>query len=261
MKAARRGQLLVYVVLLAGVLAMMAGLRRCGLRGTDQEGPMSAGSGGDTIDVGIEYGPLWLYRYGDTLGGEGYDLLRRLEAGGGFHFKYHPVVSVEEALEGLDGGRLDVVVGGIPQSSAITESYCVTGAVTVDRQLLVQRRDSSGGVAVRSQLDLGGKTVWVQKGSPVVERIGALSSEIGDTIYVMEEGEYGNEQLVIMVATGEIDFAVVNERTAQELGARYSDLDLGTAVSFNQFQRWILRKDDVELAARLDSALRRLKGD
>ena len=33
-------------------------------------------SSGDTIDVGIEYSPLSLYSFGDTLGGFNYDLMR-----------------------------------------------------------------------------------------------------------------------------------------------------------------------------------------
>ena len=33
-------------------------------------------SGGDTVDVAIEYGPLSLYRYNDTLGGFAYDFIR-----------------------------------------------------------------------------------------------------------------------------------------------------------------------------------------
>ena len=38
-------------------------------------------SSGDTIDVGIEYSPLSLYSFGDTLGGFNYDLMRELNGG------------------------------------------------------------------------------------------------------------------------------------------------------------------------------------
>ena len=70
-------------------------------------------------------------------------------------------------------------------------------------------------LAIRSQLDLAGKTLNVVKGSPSILRIRNLSNEIGDTIYVNEIEKYGSEQLIAMVAHGDIDYAVCDEGIAR----------------------------------------------
>lgn len=212
-------------------------------------------SGGDTIDVGIEYGPMGLYRSDDTLGGFSYNLLRKIAETGNLKIKYHPIVTVKEALSGLEKGYFDIIVASIPQTTTISEQYSVTEPIFLDRQVLIQKKDSMGNTLINSQLDLAGQTIHIPKYSPVNERLKTLASEIGDTIYVVEENEYGNEQLVILVATGEIQYAVVNEKPAKKMLEKYQDLDISTAISFNQFQTWLLRKEDSLLQQKIDSLI------
>ena len=76
--------------------------------------------------------------------------------------------------------------------------------------------DSPGdSLFVRSQLDLAGKTLNVVKGSPSILRIRNLGNEIGDTIYINEIEKYGSEQLIALVAHGDIDYAVCDEAIAR----------------------------------------------
>ncbi|MCH5319668.1 MAG: transporter substrate-binding domain-containing protein [Paramuribaculum sp.] len=250
-------RILLYFILLAGVIIAMSLLKNRGSENLEKPQPIE--SGGDTLDVGIEYGPMTLYREGDTLGGYSYDLLRQIASIGNLKLKFHPIVTISEALEGLRSGRFDIIVGSVPQTVAVSEEFAVTEPIYLDKQLLVQRADSSKHYFVASQLDLGGKTLHVLSDSPAIERIRAMSSEIGDTIYTVEEHEYGNEQLVILVATGEIDYAVVNEKTALAMEGKFDNLDMGTAVSFNQFQPWLLRREDSVICNRLDSLIVRVK--
>lgn len=216
----------------------------------------AAHSGGDTIDVAMEYSPLLLYRYADTIGGFNYDMIRQIAVREGLTLKFHPVTALPEALDGLDKGLYDIVVGDLSGSSYFQERYIVTEPVYIDRQVLVQLNDSD---MLRSTLDLGGKDVWVPANASVINRLSNLSAEIGDSIVVHEDAEYGAEQLVMLVATGEIKRAVVNETVARAVGVDYPQLDVGTRVSFSQFQPWILSKNDSVLAHRLDSAIVRYK--
>ena len=110
--------------------------------------------------------------------------------------------------------------------------------------MLVQRKDSVGGIVVESQLDLAQDTVWVIDGSSAELRLKNLSHEIGNTIYVKTETSYGAEQLFLRVASGEIKNAVMNERIAMELAKKYPNVDISTGISFTQFQSWILNKND-----------------
>ena len=246
-------RLALYGMLLVAALTMMLCVRTCSV--PTPHVSTRQPSGGDTIDVAIEYGPLSFYRYDDTLGGFSYDLLRQMAADHDLKLKFHPIVTIGEALGGLDDGLYDVVVAAMPMTERYREDYAFTMPVYIDRQVLVQLRDSSGNVPVNSQLDLARHEVWVMAQSPVADRLHNLASEIGDTIYVVEDPAYGSEQLFIMTATGEIPSAVVNERIARAMAADYPRVDVSTAVSFNQFQSWICRKADSLLVSRLDTVM------
>ena len=170
--------MLLYAILLAIVVTCMVALSLCD---RPKETAETRHSGGDTLDIAIEYSPVTYYTYDDTLGGYNYDLLRLMAINAGCPMKFHPVVTLEKALAGLDDGRYDVVVAQFPMTAGDTARFAFTNPIYIDQQVLVQRRGSQ---AIHSQLDLAGDTVWVVKGSPMIERIASLSREICDTIYV-----------------------------------------------------------------------------
>jgi len=233
--------MLLYVLLLAVVVACMVGLSLCD---KPQQLPMVSHSGGDTLDIAIEYSPVTYYMYGDTLGGYNYDLLRLMSDKTHRPMKFHPIVTLQTALEGLEKGQFDVVVAQYPMTAQNRERFLFTAPIYLDRQVLVQRRGSH---AIHSQLDLAGDTVWVVKGSPMRDRIASLSREIGDTIHVHVEEQYGPEQLMMMVSSGEIRYAVVNASIARAMAAQLPGLDCSVAISLSQFQSWVVAHDRREL--------------
>lgn len=216
-------------------------------------------SGSDTIDVAIDYGPMSLFTYDDTLGGFNYDLMRELAGREGLHVKFHPVTTPNQALVGLNAKIYDVIVSDLTVTLEDSGIVAFTDPVYLDKQVLVQRLAPDGKSAVKTQLDLAGREVWVVANSPSADRLHNLSGEIGDTIIVREDPTYGAEQLVLMVAVGDIPMAVVNEKTARRLAGDYSQLDVSTAVSFTQFQSWAVRKNDVALVDSINSMLQRFK--
>ena len=233
----KRGQMILYLVLLAIVVACMVALSMCDKPVVD---PDERPSGGDTLDIAIEYSPVTYYTYDDTLGGYNYDLLRMIADSVGCPMKFHPVVTLEKALSGLDDGRYDMLVAQFPVTARDTSRFAFTDPIYIDQQVLVQRR---GSLAIHSQLDLAGDTVWVVKGSPMIGRIASLSREIGDTIYVHVDELYGPEQLIMMVSAGEIRYAVVNRSIARAMAARLPNIDRSVAISLSQFQSWMVDKN------------------
>lgn len=242
----------VYVTLLAATIALMVMLGRCSRQYAAKE---AQGSGGDTIDVAIEYAPLSLYMYDDTLGGFNHDLLKLMARRQNLHLKFHPMTSLDESLRQLREGVVDVVAAQMPATSDFKQQYLFTDAVVIDNQVLVQRRLKDGSLAVNTQLDLAGQTICVAKGSPVATRISNLAREIGDSIYV-NTLDKSQEQLFLLVASGAERFAVVSDKTARSLAAHYPDVDVSTAISFNQFQAWALAKGNTSLLKRLNTWLR-----
>lgn len=143
LQAKKPKHLSFYLGLLALVILAMFSLRAC----SERRVPVVADdvhSGGDTIDVAIEYSPLTFYRYADTLGGFQYDMLRSIAAAEGLKLKFHPVTSPDAALERLADGRFDIIVADIPLTANYKEQLAFTEPVFLDRQVLVQRGDSSG---------------------------------------------------------------------------------------------------------------------
>lgn len=252
---AKRGQMILYMLLLAVVVACMVALSLC-----DRPKELSDGqpSGGDTLDIAIEYSPVTYYTYDDTLGGYNYDLLRLMADSAGCPMKFHPVVTLEKALTGLEEGRYDVVVAQFPMTAGDTARFDFTDPIYIDQQVLVQRRGSG---AIHSQLDLAGDTVWVVKGSPMVERIASLSREIGDTIYVHVDELYGPEQLMMMVSAGEIRYAVVNRSIARAMASRLPNLNRSVAISLSQFQSWMVAKGRQSLCDSLNLWHNQVKRD
>lgn len=255
----KKWQLAIYVALLAMVVVAMVMLRNCG--GDDKivgaHSRVDKVSSGDTIDVAIEYSPVSYYTFGDTLGGFNYEFLKLLSQSSGIKFKYHPIVSLQSGLNGLKKGTYDVMAAQFPVTRENKEHYLFTTAIYLDNQVLVQRCDE--GVAISSQLDLAGDTVNIVKGSPMRDRIMSLAREIGDTIYVVQDSVYGPEQLFLMVATGDIKYAVINESIAKKLAASHPNVDVSQAISFTQFQSLTLDKGNKELCNKLNEAILKVK--
>lgn len=252
-------QFALYAVLLVVVVGLMFSLKNCGKESRQfaDSSRVVCASGGDTIDVAIEYSPLSYYTYGDTTGGFYYELINLISQNSGMKIKFHPFSRLNDALMGLDKGVYDFVAAQFPVTMENKENYLFSEAIYLDKQVLVQR--DTGDIVIKSQLDLAGDTVTIVKGSPMRERIMSLSREIGDTIYIVSDPDYGPEQLFLMVASGDIKYAVINETTARKMAALYPNVDISQAISFSQFQSFFMKKDNSDLCGRLNEAIQKVK--
>ena len=214
-------------------------------------------SSGDTIDVGIEYSPLSLYSFGDTLGGFNYDLMRLVASQHNLKINFHPIVSLTHAITAVEKGSFDILIAEMPTTSEFTDKFLFTIPIYLDRQVLIQSK--SNYKQINTQLDLAGDTVWVVANSPFASRINNLAREIGDTIYVITDSIHSAEQLFILTATNEIKQAVINEQVAKIMAQDYREVDISTDISFSQFQSWIVNKNDSVLCDSLNSWLSAIK--
>ena len=121
----------VYLALLAIAIASMIVLHRCAHKGV-----ATASRNTDTIDVAIEYSPLSLYTYGDSLGGFNYELLMLIGKECNAELKLHPIVSLDDCLGKLDDGSYDIVAAQLPDSTIHTKKYKLIRVATVDPTLL-----------------------------------------------------------------------------------------------------------------------------
>ena len=170
-------------------------------------------------------------------------------------------MSFEYRLRGLSEDRYDVIAYGILATSKLKDSLLLTSPIVLNKQVLVQRKATveNDSLYIRSQLDLAQKTLHVIKGSPSILRIQNLGNEIGDTIYIKEIEKYGPEQLISLVAHGDIDYAVCDESIAQAAADSLPQIDINTAISFTQFYSWAVSKQSPVLLDSLNAWLDRFQ--
>lgn len=234
--------LYIYIGLLVVVVGIMAWLRP-----KSEYHPRSFEEieADGVLRIVTDYTPLSYYLQGDSLTGFDYELARMVGQRSGLAIEITPEVNLSKSIEGLERGQYDIIARQLPVTSEIKEELAFTVPIQLNRQVLVQRKDNpSHKKLIRNQLDLARETLYIVSDAPTRLRINNLAREIGDTIYIQEEETYGAEQLIMMVATGEIDFAVCDKAIAQQMSKDYPQLDCNTDISFTQFQSWALRKND-----------------
>ena len=157
-----------------------------------------------------EYSPSGYYVSGDTIEGFQYELSQAIAKLSGLEVQTQLVMSLAESFRELSENECDVIARNIPVNSDIKEEYLFTEPIVLNKQVLIQRtaKANNGSQPIRNQLDLAGKVLYIPQNSPALLRLQNLEHEIGDTIYVREDELYSGEQLAIMVAKGDIDFAV-----------------------------------------------------
>lgn len=208
------------------------------------------------LRVVTEYNSRSFYVDKDTISGFHYDLISAFAKSRHLKVEITPEMSFEKQMEGLSSGKYDLIACGISVTSELKDSILLTKPIILNKQVLVQRKEKEHNKTyIRSQLDLANKTLHVVKGSPAILRIRNLSNEIGDTVYVKEIEKYGSEQLLAMVAHGDIDYAVCDESTAYALMDSFPQLDMKTAISFTQFYSWGVSKKSPVLLQNLNSWL------
>ena len=170
-------------------------------------------------------------------------------------------MSLAESFQELEKNKCDIIARNIPITSDIKEEYLFTEPIVLNKQVLVQRTEEAnkGIKPLRNQLDLAGKTLYIPKDSPARLRLQNLGHEIGDTIYVVEDELYSGEQLAIMVAKGDIDYAVCDQQIATLSQKQLPEIDIKTDISFTQLQSWAVRKDSPILLDSLNSWLDQIR--
>ncbi|MDL2304956.1 transporter substrate-binding domain-containing protein [Bacteroides sp. OttesenSCG-928-D19] len=210
------------------------------------------------LRVVTEYNQFGYYVAGDTIEGFQYELGQAISKISGLEVQLFLEMSLSESFAGLKKQRYDVIARNIPITSEIKEDYLFTDPIVFNKQVLVQRASgvNDSTPPVRNQLELARKTLYIPANSPALLRIQNLQHEIGDTIYIVEEKRYASEQLIIMVAGGDIDYAVCDLQIASIAQKQFPEIDIHTDISFTQLQSWAVRKDAPELLDSLNQWFR-----
>ncbi len=255
-----RKLLLVYAVLLTLVLALMVRIRNAAPAKLPIRDYMEIKEEG-ILRLTTEYNQDGYYISGDTVAGFHYELSQAIAGLSGLEVRIQLEMNLARSFDALDRNETDVIARHLPVTTENKELYLFTDPVILNKQVLVQRskKEEYDTEPIRNQLDLGGKTIHIAKNSPARLRLENLAEEIGDTIRIIEDEIYSTEQLLILVAKGEIEFAVCDQQTSRKYLNDLPELDIETDISFTQLQSWAVRKDSPVLLDSLNSWLSQIR--
>jgi membrane-bound lytic murein transglycosylase MltF len=208
-----------------------------------------------------EYDQTGYYLADGEMEGFQYALSREISRLSGMQILIHLEMNLERSFYGLATNQYDVVARNIPITSELKEKYLFLEPIVLNKQVLVQRTAAAnnGLEPLRNHLNLAHKTLHVPKDSPALLRLANLQQEIGDTIAVVEDPLYSSEQLCMMVAMGDIEYAVCDLQTARLSKVQMPELDIDTDISFTQLQSWAVRKSSPVLADSLNAWMKQIR--
>jgi membrane-bound lytic murein transglycosylase F len=145
---------------------------------------------------------------------------------------------------------------------AFSEPFFQTCQVLVQRKPIIDEKTGDvklGGTPyINDPLQLAGKKIDVRANSSYSDRLLNLQDEIGDTIFMRPtQGHQSAEELIEMVADGQIDYTITEQNVALINEQYYNNIDASVAVSFKQNIAFGLRKDAPLLKKRMDAWLKK----
>lgn len=213
------------------------------------------------LRVTISYGAN-SYHVNDEgeLEGFHYRLVKQFAEEHGLKLEVIPEMNATIQNNLLKDGICDLIADGRLLTEEYDSTYMrYTRPVGIDRLMLVQRKDGTDTLCahLQSQIDLAGKTVYIPENSPIKQRVRHIMEEIGDSIHIREIPRYGQEQLIALVAHGDICYTICEEKVVRTHIHQYPQLDTRMPVGFNQFYAWGTRANAPALTDSLNIWLNR----
>jgi membrane-bound lytic murein transglycosylase F len=210
----------------------------------------------------------FIYR-GKPMGFQ-YDLLKRYAQHLDVELEIRVNKDMDKSFEALESGEADIMAFNLAVTEERKQRIDFTIPYTQTRQVLVQRKPEDWRSMsqrelerhlLRNQLELKGKVVYVRANSSYEQRLRNLSEEIGGGIRIIEKDNYSEEQLIALVARGEIDYTICDENVAKVNSTYYPNIDVKTAISFPQNLAWGVPRNADSLLVSVNSWLSSFKSD
>lgn len=189
---------------------------------------------------------------GEQMGYE-YELLRDFADANHLEIDLRLAANETRMREMLESGEGDLIACNLPVTIKGKETLLYCGKRVLSEQVLVQRSDVKDSI-LHDVTELIGKEVWVMDQSRYHRRLTNLNEELGGgiTIRTMDRDTISVEELIEMVASGEISYTLSDSDLAQLNKTYHNNLHVSLKVSHPQPLSWAVRKDMPQLAEALD---------
>lgn len=199
---------------------------------------------------------------GQPLGFQ-YEMLQQLASHLDVRLEVRVCKSLNESFSLLQSGEADLIAQNLTITKDRLQRVDFTIPLCQTRQVLVQRKPENwkrmkardiNALLITNPTRLDGVSVYVTRGSAACKRLQNLSEEIGGDIHIIEVEE-SPEQLISLVATGEIPFTVCDEILARVNSRYFPELDIATPLSLQQNVAWAVQKGSTSLLNEIDKWL------
>jgi len=211
----------------------------------------------------------FLYR-GQPMGYE-YELLKRLAEYLDLELEIKVAYNMDQFINMLNQGEGDIIAHNLTITQDRQRYVDFTEHHTTTQQVLVQRKPENWRkmkvhniekTLIRDPLKLIGTSVHVREESSYYERLQNLSNEMGGDIDIQPiSGKVTTSEIIRKVAEGEIDYTVADRHIAELNDTYYNNLDVETALSFNQRLAWAVRKTSPEMLKAVNEWISSMKND
>ena len=228
----------------AAIIVMAVTVVSCGHR---QHSHLVAAQLPDTLIVGTLYSPTsYFYYKEDTMGYE-YERICNFARDKKLATRFVIAHNMEAAIAMLDSGTIDVIAYEIPVTAEYRNRVLSCGIENITHQILVQPRSDT---MVTDVTQLIGRDVYVERNSKYEARLRNLDDELGGgiRIHTVEEDTLIADDLVEMVANGELPLTIVDSDIARLNRTYYNNIDISLEVSFPQRSAWAVKKGNQWLA-------------
>lgn len=229
--------------------ALAAGLSACGNgKGGGQADTVVTHPLPDTLRVATLYSPTSYFIYREEEMGYDYALVSDWASDKGMVLDVHVAPRLETAIQWLDSAKVDIIAYQVPVTDAYNRLVLHCGPVSETSQILVQSRARD--TLITDVTQLIGHDVYVERNSKYHQRINNLNSELGGGIRIhpVDRDTLITEDLMEMVAKGEIPMTIVDSDIAKLNRTYYPGLDISLSVSFGQKAQWAVARNHEWLA-------------
>lgn len=150
---------------------------------------------------------------------------------------------IEEAFRFLNEGKADIIAINLEVSEERKKYANFTHSTNNLSTVLVQRTE---GEILTALTELNHKTIHIRSGSIYKEQLETLQDSLNLEFQVLEENET-LEGLVDMVASGDIDYTIVDNDIALVNATYYENIDVNLEISEPSEVGWAVRKNAPDL--------------
>lgn len=193
----------------------------------------------DSIRVGILNGPTSYYVAADGPTGYEYELAVALADRLGVKLELVPSFHLEELLQKLNSGQVDVIAAGSTVSQSLRQQYRLAPAYLLSDEVLVAKQSRK---KPKTLADLNEPVVVIQ-GSSQAETLQAKKVEFPD-LQINFNNTDDSTELLQQVAEGKINYTVADSHILAINQRFYPDLGVALVLKSKQPVAWLLPKNN-----------------